>query len=218
MAELAVERIAERPQGTRERAKAERRQRLKDAALAVFAEKGFEGATTREIAERAGVGAATLFRYAQEKRDLLLMIVNDDLSAMNAETFATLDPDAPLIDTLLVLFTPRFAYWGRNPELAREAIHVTVLARADDDTFETQRYRQRRGHLGATMADCIRHQQERGYLRADYDPEVLAEFFLDVYIAQRRRWLSKAKPELADGLAELRQMLELAIDGARAKT
>ncbi len=202
--------------GARERAKAERRLRLKQAALAVFVEKGYEGATTREIAERAGVGAATLFRYAAEKRDLLLMIVNDDLSAINAKAFAELDIDAPLVDGLIVLFAPRYAYFGANPPLAREATHLTVLARADDDTFETQRYRHRRDQLLTTMTNLIHFQQSRGFVRADYDPAFLADFFLDVYIAQRRRWLSDAKPDVARGIADLRRMLELAIDGVRA--
>ena len=205
-----------RAPGARERAKAERRLRLKEAALAVFGEKGYEGATTREIAERAGVGAATLFRYAAEKRDLLLMIVNDDLAAINATAFAELDIDAPLVDGLIVLFAPRYTYFGANPPLAREATHLTVLARAEDDTFETQRYRHRRDQLLTTMTNLIRYQQGRGFVRGDCDPAFLADFFLDIYIAQRRRWLSEAKPDVARGIADLRHMLELAIDGARA--
>ncbi len=209
---------AEREPGTRERAKAERRRRLRAAALAVFAEKGFEAATTREIAERAGVGAATLFRYAQEKRDLLLMIVNDDLSAMNEEMFAALDYDVPLVDALVSLFAPRYAYWAANPELAREAIHLTVLARAGSDTFETQRYRSRRGHLLSTMMELIERHQARGTLRRDYTPAQLAEFLLDIYIAQRRRWLTDAEPDVATGIAELRQMLVLAVDGVGSRT
>jgi AcrR family transcriptional regulator len=207
-----------KPPGTRERAKAERRRRLKDAALAVFAEKGYEGATTREIAERAGVGAATLFRYAQEKRDLLLMIVNDDLGAMNDESFAKLDIDAPLVDALLVLFAPRYAYWANNPALAREANHVTVLARAESDTFETQRYRHRRNALITTMVTLIEHNQRRGTVRSDYDPAFLAEFFLDVYIAHRRHWLATAKPTIDEALTTLRQMLQLATEGTGSAT
>jgi AcrR family transcriptional regulator len=203
--------------GTRERAKAERRRRLKSAALSVFLEKGYEVATTREIAERAGVGVATLFRYAEEKRDLLLMIVNDDLIALNAEAFAKLDPRAPLVEALLVLFKPRYLYWSGSPALAREATHVTVLARADGDTFETQRYRSRRNHLLATITELVRRHQAGGTVRDDYDPEFLAEFFLDVYIAQRRHWLADPKPDAAIGIDVLRRMLELAIEGVGAK-
>ncbi len=203
--------------GARERAKAERRERLKDAALSMFLQKGYEATTTREIAERAGVGPATLFRYAVEKRDLLLMILNDDLTAIDRQAFADLDIDAPMVEALLVLFGPRYYYFAKHPALSREATHLTVLARADKDTFETQRYRHRRGQLLATMTKLVRHGQERGILRGDYQPPFLAAFFLDIYLAHRRHWLTASKPSPARGIEALRAMLHLAIDGVRSQ-
>jgi AcrR family transcriptional regulator len=199
--------------GVRAQAKAERRRRLKAAALAVFADKGYQAATTREIAERAGCGPATLFRYAAEKRDLLLMIVNDDLARISEAAEGKLDFEAPLIDNLLTLFVPRFKYWALNPDLGREALHVTVMARANDDTFETQRYRHRRDGLVKTISELVRRQQAAGHVRADVDPALLAEFFRDIYLAQRRTWLSEAKPNAARGVTHFRRMLELALDG-----
>lgn len=103
-----------------EKANAERRARLKHAALAVFNEKSYENATTREIAARAGLGAATLFRYAAEKRDLLFMIVNDDLIAISAQAYAELDIESPLVEGLLTLFAPRFAYFGSSGRRDRD--------------------------------------------------------------------------------------------------
>jgi len=43
------------------------RQRILDAAEAVFAERGYGGATTREIAERAGIAKRMLFYYFASK-------------------------------------------------------------------------------------------------------------------------------------------------------
>jgi AcrR family transcriptional regulator len=45
------------------------------AAREVFREKGYEDATTSEIAERAGVVEGTLYRYFESKRDLLVKVV-----------------------------------------------------------------------------------------------------------------------------------------------
>jgi AcrR family transcriptional regulator len=199
--------------GPRAVAKAERRRRLKDAAIAVFAEKGFQAATTREIAARAGLGAATLFRYAEQKRDLLLMIVNDDLNEIDAVAFRQVDPDAPLVDALLILFTPRFQYWKANLSLAREAIHETVVARASDETFEARRYSSRRRHLLQAIIELIRHQQATGDVRADEDPELIAELLLGTYLAQVRHWLAEPKPDVAKGVAWLRLLLSLAVRG-----
>jgi AcrR family transcriptional regulator len=47
------------------------RQKLLDAAMRVFAESGFRGATTRRIAEEAGVNEVTLFRHFKSKTVLI---------------------------------------------------------------------------------------------------------------------------------------------------
>jgi AcrR family transcriptional regulator len=47
------------------------RQKLLDAAMRVFAESGFRGATTRRIAEEAGVNEVTLFRHFKSKTALI---------------------------------------------------------------------------------------------------------------------------------------------------
>lgn len=49
--------------------------RLLEAARDLFAERGYEGATVRSIAARAGVNQALLFRYFGSKRGLLTEVV-----------------------------------------------------------------------------------------------------------------------------------------------
>lgn len=67
--------------GRRERNAREKYARIFEAASALFSERGFDGATTQEIAERADVGAGTLFRYAATKGELFLMVYNEHLRA-----------------------------------------------------------------------------------------------------------------------------------------
>ena len=55
--------------------KEQRQPALIDAANAVFAERGFDAATTREIAERAGCAEGLIHRYFAGKRGLLLAIL-----------------------------------------------------------------------------------------------------------------------------------------------
>ena len=47
------------------------RDRITRAALAIFSSKGYDGATTREIATEAGVNEVTLFRHFGSKENLL---------------------------------------------------------------------------------------------------------------------------------------------------
>jgi len=46
------------------------------AAAELFAEHGVDEVTTQQIADRADVGAGTLFLYAKHKAELLLLVQN----------------------------------------------------------------------------------------------------------------------------------------------
>src|SRR5512135_86402 len=48
----------------------ETREKILDASLALFSKKGFLGATTKEIAKKAGVAELTLFRHFSSKERL----------------------------------------------------------------------------------------------------------------------------------------------------
>ncbi|MDB4865753.1 MAG: TetR/AcrR family transcriptional regulator [Cohnella sp.] len=53
----------------------EKQSRIFEAAIEVFAEKGYSGSSTSEIAQRAGVAEGTIFRHYKTKKELLLSIV-----------------------------------------------------------------------------------------------------------------------------------------------
>lgn len=61
---------------------AARRAAILSAATDVFAERGYDGATTAAICKRAGVGSGTLFHYFADKRTIFLAIVSEDLTAV----------------------------------------------------------------------------------------------------------------------------------------
>lgn len=54
-----------------------RRQQIVDVALELFARQGFEGTTTREIAERAGINEALLFRHFPTKDRLYSAVLEE---------------------------------------------------------------------------------------------------------------------------------------------
>lgn len=68
-----------RPVGTlRSRQKEETRRRLMDAAMAVFAEKGYSAATVDEIARYAGASTATFYLHFRRKMDVLTSIMEEE--------------------------------------------------------------------------------------------------------------------------------------------
>src|SRR5262249_42307183 len=108
-----------RPRGLRERNKNAKLARIRRAAQELFARKGFEHTTTREIARRAGVGAGTLFLYAPDKRTLLLRLFKEDTAKGIEDAFASLPPRLTLGEAVLHVFASHFDHWGRTRELSR---------------------------------------------------------------------------------------------------
>lgn len=70
----------------------ESRERIIQAALEVFGETGYLGATTRRIAQEAGVNEVTLFRHFGSKEELIREAIQ---SVMDAVSFAAL-PEEPV--------------------------------------------------------------------------------------------------------------------------
>jgi AcrR family transcriptional regulator len=69
-----------------------------DAALKVLAERGYAGATTRKIADTAGVNEGTLFRRFGDKRKLILAAIHADIDRFaSGGLTATGDLEADLI-------------------------------------------------------------------------------------------------------------------------
>jgi TetR/AcrR family transcriptional regulator len=112
----------------------DRRQQLIEAALDVFSRKGFDGATTKEIAVEAGVTEAIIFRHFPTKQALYAAVV-----------LAKRDP-AEIEAWLGAVKT----FTGRNDDagLFREIAHVILACYRDDPRHErVMLYAALEGHL-----------------------------------------------------------------------
>src|ERR1700758_1884347 len=68
--------LASQPVGRRERNKQDKLDRIRAAASELFALHGVDEVTTQQIADKADIGAGTLFLYAKTKGELLLLVQN----------------------------------------------------------------------------------------------------------------------------------------------
>jgi AcrR family transcriptional regulator len=71
--------MAERNRLTRDESRARTRARLLESAAAVFAQRGFYGASVEEIAERAGFSRGAFYSNFEDKSDLFLALLDDRL-------------------------------------------------------------------------------------------------------------------------------------------
>jgi TetR/AcrR family transcriptional regulator, repressor of fatR-cypB operon len=83
------------PVRRREPEESPKRAAILDAALELFVERGFHGTAVPAIAERAGVGAGTIYRYFQSKEELVNVLYRNWKQEIAQTIFEGLDPCQP---------------------------------------------------------------------------------------------------------------------------
>jgi AcrR family transcriptional regulator len=143
------------------RADAERnRQLLLQAARKVFAEQGLE-ASSKEIARRAGVGIATLFRRFPTRQDLLVATFGPKLAAYTEATDRALNDPDPWRAFCQYLITITAMQQGD-----RGFRDILTQAFPAEPELRAQRDRVYRG-----VVELIEKAKATGRLRADFVPE-----------------------------------------------
>lgn len=192
-----------------ERKKRDKLDRIKRAARTLFARKGFEATTTREIARLADVGVGTVFLHAISKQDLLVMIFREEAGLAVDTAFATMGT-RPLLDSLLRIFNALIAHHERNLGLAR--VFVKELAFVDDARHGRAAFM---SDLFKRMAAMIDRARERGELRAEIPSHRLARNLFAIYFSILQEWLGTAGLAPQDRDRSLRAALELQLAGLR---
>ncbi|MGQ9684428.1 MAG: TetR/AcrR family transcriptional regulator [Anaerolineae bacterium] len=105
----------------RQRREAQRRQEILQAAMHVFAARGYHAATTREIAEAADVAEGTVFNYFPSKHDLLLAVFEAGARRMLAMV-GRLDPAVPLQEELTARLEKILGFYVENRLFAQVVI------------------------------------------------------------------------------------------------
>lgn len=205
----------DRPKGLRERGKQKRREAIKAAARDVFVARGYDDATTREIAERAEVSLGTLFAYAPTKAELLVMIVNDDLDELTGEDEFALADDRPLLELLVDFAQRRYAYWVQQPQIGRYALReiTSFMLGRPDPGPEAILFRDRVSTVIGQLEGLIARKQAAGLVRNPAPSRLIADLIWGIYNTEVKFWLENERPELAAGVNRLRDLFAIAIEG-----
>jgi len=117
---------------SRDRAKADRRESLLRAAARLFAERGFNGASTEDIGAAAGVSGPAMYRHFESKQAMLAAIlvgVSEGLLEGGREVVADAGSDAEALEAL-VRFHVAFAL-GNADVIRVQDRDLDSLAEAD---------------------------------------------------------------------------------------
>ena len=133
--------------GRRERNKQEKLDRITAAARELFAEHGVDEVTTQQIADKADIGTGTLFLYAKNKGELLLLVQNSTYAEalIKGKTAAKNIPD--ILEAVMAIIRPvvecnriqidngrtylREMVFG-DPEESRHAEALAIVAQTEE--------------------------------------------------------------------------------------
>ncbi len=109
--------------GTRTREpKGDKRERILDAAVRVFASKSFHTATVAEIAREAGVADGTIYLYFKNKDDLLICLFEERMGEINEGLLASIAGVERPLEQLKAFIRHHLREVVRRPELAEVLI------------------------------------------------------------------------------------------------
>ncbi len=173
-----------------------RRSKLLEASLKVFARKGFHQTAVSDIVDASRIGHGTFYGYFANKsalfKALLESIYDRILQALMAEPYNSCQTLEDYRAQLLRIGDKLFALFQKQPELARIVLYESWVAESDitaltQNTFDAFR---RFTHL------YFQHGVAQAYLRADIDTETAASAINMMLFEAMKSVLRSTEPEI----------------------
>ena len=192
------------PIGKREIGKQERRDRLYDAALALFRQQGYEQTTVDQITRRAGLAKGTFFNYFPTKDAVLRHMGVREIGRLGASSLA--GGSASAIGNLKRLLIALAASLEADRELVRlifaRGIAVSELLCGDAGGFS----------IRPTAALLLRRGQTMNEVAPWLETDVLAAALDALYLQQLVCWCQAEQPyPLAERLTGVVDLLLMGI-------
>ena len=173
------------------------RQRLIDAAVEAFAEKGFTGTTTRDIASRAGMSPAAVYVHHDSKESLLFTVSLQGhrraLEVINRAAGSSSDPVERLRNMV-----QQFSLWHADNSRVGRIVQYEYHALTPEHRAEVATYRR---SIERTMQDALTDGVDQGVLDVDDIPgTAFAVLSLGVDLV---RWFEPGGSRTGEELATL---------------
>ena len=144
----------------------DRRRALLDAAVRVFARKGYHTCRVGDIAEEAGVAHGLLYHYFRSKEEVLETIFRESWGALLEAIALVEDSGDPPREQLRKTVAIVLRTWKNDPDLVR------VLVREITRSAQLQKEVDELGHAFEALERIIRRGQESGDFAPGIDPRL----------------------------------------------
>jgi TetR/AcrR family transcriptional regulator, fatty acid metabolism regulator protein len=148
----------------------DKRERILNAAVRVFAKKGFHATRVSEVAKAAGVADGTIYLYFKSKDELLASLFEDRIERLLRFLAAELPPLASASARLRRIVELQLGLLEEEKELAAV---ITVILRQSTKLMKDYAAPKFRAYLDA-IAHVVAEGQSTGELRADVSPHLAA--------------------------------------------
>jgi AcrR family transcriptional regulator len=172
--------------------------RLQQAALSLYAERGFDATTVAEIAERAGLTKRTFFRYFADKREVLFL-GSDELQELFVNATAAAPASATPIEAVASALNAAGPIFAQRQDFVRQR-HAIIAANPELRERELIKL----SSMAAAIAEALR---TRGV--PDQPAILAAQTGMTVFQAAMARWVAQPDPHalprlIGETLQELR--------------
>jgi len=167
----------------RQAAKIRTRQKVLEAARSLFAERGYEPATIRDIAKGAGMSTGAVFANFQDKAELFETVLAEDMSRLAEVVEAGATQGEPVRRRLVDALSA-----GYHSSLDQLPLFQAIVARSWFQPLAAEmRARAATKKLMVAIGDILQDAVGKGELRQDADLRLLGELIWDAYLSNYRR-------------------------------
>jgi AcrR family transcriptional regulator len=189
--------------GRRERHRAETRDRLYRAALALFAERGFLETTVEDITEAADVGKGTFFNYFLTKEHILAEFGGQRTAAVERALQKALATKGPVLNVIRELVGDAVGQANKSAALLR------AIFAAHASCTSVRKELVKRVHIGRrVLAQIFQLAQERGEIRRDVEAIDLARTTQRIFMGVTMSWAIQPESTLRKTSEEVWDLIQ----------
>ena len=151
------------------------KQRILEVAARMFAQKGFDAVSVREIAEAADITKPVIYYYFKNKQDVYNTLINTSLDSAAAIHEEIYHSPISAEEKLHRIMQSHFQFYLNNPDL----IKILYDALSGHSHLETaKRCRMKVQQNFRAISDFIRAGQKSNHFRGDVDPVKVGMMFI----------------------------------------